>query len=420
MTSITIPAQTIPAQNLSATVTVKAETVPAQTVALPNSGASVGTYGDGTHVAQVAVNAQGIVTAASSVPIAFPAPTGGTGQDPTQFASYVQAAFAGDYVLNWTGGNVTLTAPIELSITQWKFAFGVRLNGANVTSNFNDATKAAVHISMPVVNGAVVQNVGMRNFTFCDGHFGGTTPFYGAIRMECRTNHSWIGLGLLDNLTCDGHSGYAVELLGSVFEGGVQNVTTSNGTGAFHARSCGLVDPDPNATDGDKGLPSALYIINPDFRDATGDAVLLDSATEYQEPFDLTIEGGYIVDNGGRAVNAPAGLKLVDGTGIEGNHSTEAIFVGYRGGYFRNVTGANPVAVAQYPLIRASLANGGVTIETSGIQNEGSGTGAILTAVSGQGGTVCLNNSGTAADVAIAPVWDNSGPSAVLKIAQYA
>src|SRR5258708_6778640 len=108
MTSIVIPAQTIPAQTVTGpaqtvsvvvaakTVTVAAETIPSQTVALPNSGAAVGTYGDATHVARVAVNAQGIVTAASSVPIAFPAPSGGSGQDPTQFASYVQAAFAAD------------------------------------------------------------------------------------------------------------------------------------------------------------------------------------------------------------------------------------------------------------------------------------------------------------------------------------
>ena len=30
------------------------------------------------------------------------------------FASAVQAAFAGDYTLDWRGGNVTLTAPIVL------------------------------------------------------------------------------------------------------------------------------------------------------------------------------------------------------------------------------------------------------------------------------------------------------------------
>lgn len=36
---------------------------------LPNSGVGAGTYGDGTHVAQVTVNAQGLVTAAANVAI---------------------------------------------------------------------------------------------------------------------------------------------------------------------------------------------------------------------------------------------------------------------------------------------------------------------------------------------------------------
>lgn len=36
---------------------------------LPTSGASAGSYGDGTHVAQVTVNAQGIITAVSNVAI---------------------------------------------------------------------------------------------------------------------------------------------------------------------------------------------------------------------------------------------------------------------------------------------------------------------------------------------------------------
>lgn len=41
---------------------------------LPNSGVTAATYGDGTHVAQVAVNAQGLVTSAANVAI-----TGGSG-----------------------------------------------------------------------------------------------------------------------------------------------------------------------------------------------------------------------------------------------------------------------------------------------------------------------------------------------------
>ena len=57
---------------------------------LPNSGVTAATYGDSTHVSQVAVNAQGLVTAASNVAIS----AGGTISDITS-----------------TGGTITVTAP---------------------------------------------------------------------------------------------------------------------------------------------------------------------------------------------------------------------------------------------------------------------------------------------------------------------
>lgn len=58
---------------------------------LPNSGVTASTYGDSTHVAQVAVNAQGIVTAASNVAISAGS---GTISDITS-----------------TGGDLSITAP---------------------------------------------------------------------------------------------------------------------------------------------------------------------------------------------------------------------------------------------------------------------------------------------------------------------
>lgn len=51
------------------TITVTAPTGPTTNVDLPNSGVAGGTYGDASHVSQVTVSAEGIVTAASSIAI---------------------------------------------------------------------------------------------------------------------------------------------------------------------------------------------------------------------------------------------------------------------------------------------------------------------------------------------------------------
>lgn len=72
----TLPAAQMPA--LTGDITTSAGAV-ATTLATVNS--NVGSFGDGTHVAAVTVNAKGLVTAASSVAITGAAPTGSAGGD---------------------------------------------------------------------------------------------------------------------------------------------------------------------------------------------------------------------------------------------------------------------------------------------------------------------------------------------------
>ena len=248
------------------------------------------------------------------------------------FTTAVQAAFAGDYTLDWRDGNVTLAAPIVLVASAWKFGFGVRMNGATITANFSDATKYAITLRVAIVKGAVLQNIGIRNFQVTDCAFRGTSAFAGAIKLECLSNGSGIYSWLVQNESCENHNGRAFGVIGSAFEGWIVNCRTTGGTGAIDVMCRGMIDGqivagssannwNPNANnpavaDHDKGLPSALYVIQPNFRDASGTSILLSSTVLGQEPFDLTVQGGYIVSNGGRGIDAPAGLKLVDGTGM--------------------------------------------------------------------------------------------------------
>ena len=249
------------------------------------------------------------------------------------FTTAVQAAFAGDYTLDWRGGNVTLTAPIVLVASAWKFAFGIRMNGAKITAAFNDATKYAITVRIKIVNGAVVQNIGLRNFQLMDCAFNGTSDFAGAIKMECLSNGSWICSFLIQNVSCENHTGRAFALIGSVFECWFVNCRTTGGVGAMDIVCRGMVDGhigagssannwNPNANnpavaDHDKGLPSALYVIQPNFRDASGTSIVMSSTVLGQEPSDLTVQGGYIVSNRGRGHRCPSGTQASrwDGAG---------------------------------------------------------------------------------------------------------
>ena len=89
---------------------------------LPTSGVTAATYGDSTHVAQVAVNAQGIITSASSVAI-----TGGSG---------VSSVTAGDtsIVIGGTAANPTVeTADLSTIATDHATAASVAMNTHKLT-----------------------------------------------------------------------------------------------------------------------------------------------------------------------------------------------------------------------------------------------------------------------------------------------
>lgn len=345
----------------------------------------------------------------------------GTSFNQGDFTTALQNAFANNSLLNWLGGDVTITSPIILSANTNKTSIGVNLNGAKITCAYNDPTQYAISLVVPVVNNAVLQNIVVRGFRVYDGYFTSDSAFAGAIRMECRSNGSWINSWTIEKINCEGHSNKAFACIGSVFEGKFFNNTTSNGTGAHDFCNTGLIDGvfatpsannnwNPNAgnpavNDHDIGIVSAIYIRDPNYRDATGDAIVSRASVIYQEPFDFTIEDGYIVDNQGVGINAPSGITEVNGTGFEGNLGGCAISVGYRGGKFVSVRGANPIANANtsYGMKYLVQTGGGtVILEDCAIVDEASGSGSKL-ASCGSGTTIYMNRSGDGTNI------DNNG-----------
>lgn len=338
----------------------------------------------------------------------LPASEGG-GESLT-FTEALNAAWAGDYVLNWTGGNVTLSAPVLLQAFANKYHFGIRGNGATLTCSFADATKAAITMEVPIVTGSVLQNISVRNWQITDLSFVGTSAFAGAIEVRCLTNGSWFYSFLMSNIQCETHSDFAFKWKGSVFECAGDDLKSTGGNGGFWAERA-------DNGNGDFGLPSAMALNRPNFRDGLTTGVeLVCLATSYgtTEPFDLTIKGGYIVGMGRWGMSAPSGITLVENVGFESIQGGYGIMLGYRGGVIKSGTrGANPVPNATEELgmrylVRWWGATGKLVLEDIGYENEGSGSGMTL-AKTGGSGTVYLNRIGDET------VVDNDGCTIVVQ-----
>jgi len=328
------------------------------------------------------------------------------------FEDAVQDAWDNDRALNWTNGNVTLTSPIVLQATESKFGFGIRGNGARIFCDFDDENEYAITMEVPIVTGDVLQGIAVRNWEIADLKFQGVSAFAGALQVRCLSNGSWFYSFLLRDLSCDAHSGYAYWWNGSVFECIGERCKSSGGMGGFKIERAGKTGLD---TDPDMGLPSAMQLLSPNFRDGSEHGIFLYCVQAFTEPFDLSITGGYIVTMGGNGVVAPAGMTMIDNLGIEFMNGGAGCHIGYRGCLIKGETrGANAVASAAEDgpglkyLVFWWAASGRLLLEDLSWSDEGSGSGMELAKVSGSG-TVYMNRVGPESNV------DNSGCTIVVQ-----
>ena len=231
-------------------------------------------------------------------------PTG----DAEAFERDLRAAFAEGDVLNWTGGNVRLTRPIVIDVTETCLGPGLDLNGAKLLADFNDPGRRALTIRIP----ASKRGVALRGMKIMNGTILAASAAQDAVAMECLTNHSWNYSWKLVNLDIEHFRRDGLFFDGSVFEGECHAVTCSdNGRNGMTFRNNGGL--------GDIGIVSAIAIFGGQMRKNGNAGIETQSTMPYQEPRDLNISQTYFVENKGPGLLATSGFSMAMGCGFENN-----------------------------------------------------------------------------------------------------
>ena len=303
--------------------------------------------------------------------------------DPSGFEAALRSKFSTGGVLNWTGGDVRLTRPIHIDVTQSLIGTGVDLNGAKIIADFNDATQRAITIRIP----PGFKNVALRGMKFFDGTIVAASPALDALGFICMSSGSWIYSWKIMNLDIEQFARDGLFFAGSVFEGELHAVTcASNGRNGITFRNDGMK--------GDTGIISAISIFGGQMRKNGNAGIETQSNTPYQEPRDLNIRQTYFVENKGPGLNAMAGFSRAEGCGFENNGGcginlmNDCRLTDCRG----STHGSQPY------LIKAFLNRGGVIMDKCHVEGFSGFEGKMkLGKVSGAG-TVTLRDSGQASD----------------------
>lgn len=243
-------------------------------------------------------------------------PQGAGATSQTAFEAALRAALAADQELNWLNGDVVLTAPIVIDVTANKANHGLRMHGARLRCDFNDATKYGITYRIPPPPAAT--GIVFKGPNLYDINCSAISPAAGAFKLEALTNASWIFGFTHKGLSGHGFSDACMFYHGSVFEFQIDDCVMTSSKHAYHFRNSGQILNDTGYVDGDVGIVSAVWIRGGTLRDMTDHPILVDASQLFREPRDFTVRDIYVVNNNGSIV-MPNGFTLFDGVGFENN-----------------------------------------------------------------------------------------------------
>lgn len=215
-------------------------------------------------------------------------PKGDPGATPAapDFAALVQTIGQGKFV-DWTWGNVTLSAPLTVKMNTTCNGAGLDMHGACIT--FTDNTKDGLTFICPTTNAnnTIVRGLLLRGFTIQGA--ANNLVLSSALGASCIR-----GFQLRDIVSLGGTKS-GVLLSGSVFEGEIWGLVT--GSNGMH----GLELHQPAQAPG-YGVLSSINIFGGTFQDNALSGIAATADVAYQEAQGFYVYGANLINNGGPGI----------------------------------------------------------------------------------------------------------------------
>jgi hypothetical protein len=238
------------------------------------------------------------ITAGSASVWKYP---GEVGSPQPNFATWLQACVTAGISANWVWGNVTLAAPVAITVTSTIEGFVFDGHGAIFTAGFTNTAADLLSFTIPDSAAASLDGFTIQNVTLLGQHH-----VRHCLYLSCKLAQSGMFGVKINNVNWYAAHDSGFKVYGNIFE------FYGHGLVGQDNDSHGIEFTNPTAGGG-TGVISSIHLSHFDFRTNGGNGIASTADTAFQNPPQCPYASdGDLIQNNAEGISAPAGCYARD------------------------------------------------------------------------------------------------------------